>query len=146
MAAQHSTGADIGRALFAEHRDDHGPFTGPNVAFDVKDLLPRPKHGQTVSHGHRQARTEQCRLQMGMAVAVAPSLLVGVIPAGWNKPPQKRRQVLLQARLELDGADGSGAAHVEDLHDASAHTRLADNSGDPVGQVVHLTGGLRVQP
>jgi hypothetical protein len=38
-----------------------------------------------------------------------------------------------------------GAAHVEDLHDAGAHTRLADNPGDRVGQVVHLAGAVRVQ-
>jgi len=50
-----------------------------------------------------------------MAVAVVPGLLVGVVPAGGNQAPQKRRQVLLQARLELDGADGSGATRVEDF-------------------------------
>jgi hypothetical protein len=85
-----------GRALLAEHRDDHGPFTGPHVAFDVKDLLPGAKHGPAVAHRHRQARTKQRRLQVGMAVAVVPGLLVSVIPAWWNKPPQKRRQVLLR--------------------------------------------------
>ena len=26
--------------LFAQHRNDHGSFTGSNVAFDVKGLLP----------------------------------------------------------------------------------------------------------
>ena len=80
-----------------------------------------------------------------MAVAVVPGLLVGIVPTGWNQAPQKRPQVLLQARLELDGADGSGAGHVEDLHDAGAQTRLADNSGDRIGQVVHLAAALRVQ-
>jgi hypothetical protein len=130
---------------FAQNRDDHGPFAGPNVAFNVKDLLPGAEHGLAVAHGHRQARTEQRRLQVGMAVAVVPSLFVGVIPAGRNKPRQKRREVLLQARLELDGADRSGAAHVEDLHDAGAHPRLADNAGHRIGQVVHLAGAVRVE-
>ncbi len=44
--------------------------------------------------------------------------------------PQKRWQVLLQARLELDGADGSSAARVEDSHDARAHT-IARTSDSP---------------
>ena len=95
--------------------------------------------------GHRQARTEQRRLQVGMAVAVVPGLLVGVVPIGRNEAPHKRWQVLLQARLEFDGADRSGAAHVKDLHDASGYTRLPDNSGDLVGQVVHLAGAVGVQ-
>jgi hypothetical protein len=63
-----TAGTDDGRALFAQHRDDHGPFTGPDVAFNVKDLLPGAEHGPAVAHGRRQARTEQRRLQMGMAV------------------------------------------------------------------------------
>ena len=132
------------RSSFAQHGDNHGPFTGTNIAFDVKDLLPSAEHGLAVAPGHRQARSEQRRLQVGMAVAVVPSLLVGVISTGWNKAPQERRQVLLQAGLEFDGADRTRAAHVEDLHDAGAHTRLADNPGDRVGQVVHLAGAMRV--
>ena len=40
---------------------------------------------------------------------------------------------------------GSGAAHVEDLHDAGAHARLAHNAGDRIGQVVHFAGAVRVQ-
>jgi hypothetical protein len=74
------------RMLFSQHRDNHGPLTRANVAFDVKDLLPGAEHGLAVTHGHGQARTEQRRLQVVMAVAVVPGLLVGVIPAGWNKP------------------------------------------------------------
>ena len=93
MAASHSAGTDNGRASFAQHRDDHGPFTGPNVAFDVKDLLPGAEHGPAVAHGQRQARTEQRRLQVGMAVAVVPGLLLGIVPAGRKQAPQKRRQV-----------------------------------------------------
>jgi hypothetical protein len=91
-------------ALLTQHRDDHGPFTGPDVAFDVKDLLPGAEHRPAGAHRRRQARTKQRGLQVGMAVAVVPGLLVSVIPARWNKLSQKRRQVLLQARLELDGA------------------------------------------
>lgn len=113
----------------------------------MEDLLPGAENGLPFTHRHCQARTEQRRLQVGMAIAVVPGLLVGIVPAGWNQPPQKRGQVLLQARLELDGAYRSGAAHVEDLDDARAHTRLADNSGDRAGQVVHLTatGGVQRQ-
>ena len=55
-----------------------------------------------------------------MAIAVVPSLLVGIVSTGRNEAPQERRQVLLQARLEFDGAYCTGAAHVEDLDDAGA--------------------------
>jgi hypothetical protein len=85
-----------GRASLALHRDDHGPFTGPKVAFNVKDLLPSAEHGPAVAHGHRQARTKQCSLQMGMAVAVAPGLLVGVVyKASYNQSFGARRSILI---------------------------------------------------
>ena len=83
-------------------------------------------------------------MQVGMPIAVVPSLLVGVVPIGRNEAPQKRRQVLLQAGLEFDGANRTSAAHVEDLHDAGVHTQLADNPVDRVGQVVRLAAGVRV--
>jgi hypothetical protein len=54
---------------FAQHRDDYGPFAGPDVAFDMKDLLPGAEHELAVTQGRGQGRTEQRRLQVGMAVA-----------------------------------------------------------------------------
>ena len=59
------------RSSFAQHGDNHGPFTGTNIAFEVEDLLPSAEHGLAITHGHRQARTEQRRLQVGMAIARA---------------------------------------------------------------------------
>ena len=62
----------------------------------MKDLLPGAKHGPSVAHGNRQARTEQRRLQVGMAVAVVPGLFMGIIPAG--APPAQISQVGLVPR------------------------------------------------
>jgi hypothetical protein len=78
------------RSSFPQHGDNHGPFTRTNIAFDVKDLLPSAEHRLTITHGHRKARTEYCRLQVGMAIAVVPRLLVGVVQAGWNQATQER--------------------------------------------------------
>ncbi len=72
---------------FAQHGDNHRAFTGSNIAFDVKDLLPSAEHGLAITHGYRQARSEQRRLQVGMAIAVVPSSLVGVVPIWRNEAP-----------------------------------------------------------
>ena len=81
-AAQHSTGTDNGHALLAEHRDDHGPFTGPGVALQVEDLLPGAQQELALAHWDGQPGAQHGRLQVGMAVAVVPGLLVAVITAG----------------------------------------------------------------
>ena len=62
----------------------------------------------------------------------------------WQQLVQHCRQVLLEARLELNRADCASAADVEDVNEPAAHARLAYNPGDLAGEVMHLpvAGGL----
>src|SRR5215469_3302008 len=86
-----------------------------NIAFQVKDLLPRPKNQLAIRDGHGQRRPEPCCLQVGVAVAVVPCLLVAVAAAGRDQLIQKRGQVLLQPRLEFNRTDRGSAADVENV-------------------------------
>src|SRR5207244_1733929 len=91
-------------------------------------------------------RTEHRRLQVRVAVAVMPSLLMAIVAAGREQLVEHGRQVLLETRLEFDGTDGGGAADVEYMNHAGEDARLGNNSGHVLGQVVHLAmaGGLEV--
>jgi len=110
----------------------------------MKDLLPGAQDELAVLNGHRERRPEHGGLQMRMAVSVVPSALMAVIAAGRKQLVQHRRQVLLEAGLELDGADGAGAADIEDVHEAAANARLTHDASDLAREIVHLAvaGGL----
>src|SRR5262249_8055957 len=110
----------------------HRALARPGVAFEVNDLLPGAQDQLPLAHRHGQRWTEQGGLQVRMAVAVVPGLLVAVLPAGGNEAVQRLRQVALQARLELDGAEGGGAADAEDV----GHAGLDAGAGDDFGDLV----------
>jgi hypothetical protein len=52
-----------------------------------------------------------------------PSLLMPLVSPRRKELIEDRRQVLLQARLELDRPDGPGAADIENLHSAGSDMR-----------------------
>src|SRR5262245_59778893 len=89
----------------ADDGDDDVALARVDVALQVEDLLPRPQHRLAAGDGDGQRRAEDGRLQVRVAVAVVPGLLVAVLPRRREQPVQGRRQVAAQARLELDGAD-----------------------------------------
>jgi len=65
-------------------------------------------------HGHGQRRAQQRGLQMRVAVAIVPDLLVAVVAARWDELPQHLGQIAFQPRFKLDGGDSGGAADVEE--------------------------------
>jgi len=73
-----------------------------------------------------------------MAVAVVPGAFVTVITTGRNQPVQHFRQILLKPGLELNGADGAGAANVENVNDSVLHLRFAHNARNLVREIVHF--------
>src|SRR5262249_55966846 len=78
-----------------------------------------------------------------MAVAVVPGLLVAVSPARRQQLIEHLRQVLLEAGLELDGADRRRAADGEDVADAGLHPRAGDDAAHVLGEVVPVAVARR---
>jgi len=105
-------GAARGGSRFPDDRDHHRARAAADVAFQVKNLLPGSEHQLAFGNGHGQRRAEQSGLQVRMAVAVVPGLLVAIVAAGRNELVEDGRQVALQPRLKFNGADGrrAGAA------------------------------------
>ena len=73
-----------------------------------------------------------------MAVAIMPGLFMTVIATRGKELIEHRRQVLLEAGFEFNGADGGSAADVEDVYCAGAHMRFAHHARDFARQILHL--------
>src|SRR5215472_1405760 len=73
-----------------------------------------------------------------MAVAVMPPLFVAITAAGRDQLIQNRGHVSLEARLELDGADGRRAANVENADNPRFNSRGIHSSGHLPGDVLHV--------
>ena len=100
---------------FANHGHYDGPLAPAHVAFQMKDLLPGTQDELAIGDWHRERWPEQCRLQMRMAVAIMPGLFVTIVAAGRDEFVQNGRQIILKPRLELNGADRSCTADVENV-------------------------------
>src|SRR6266508_953380 len=111
-------------AGFAEHGDHDGALARVDVALQVEDLLPGAEHRPAAAHRHRQRRPQQRGLKVRVAVAVVPRLFVAVVAARRHQAVEQFGQVLLQPRLELDGADRRRAADVEDMDDPDLDARI----------------------
>ena len=96
-------------------------MAGLDVAFQVKDLLPGAEHDLPALDRNGEGRAKQRSLQVRVAVAVVPCLLVAVVRTRWHQLVQNRGQVPLEAGLEFDRADGTSAADVENMRHAGAH-------------------------
>src|SRR5260370_24045877 len=110
--------------LFPQYSDHEGSLPGPDITFQEDDLLPGAQDQLGLGDGHGQAGPLECGLQVGMAVAVVPGLLVAIIPAGWNEAVGPFPQVPAPARLKLDRPDGRRAAHAENLGDSGLNARF----------------------
>jgi hypothetical protein len=79
-------------ASLAQNRNYHCTLTRPNIAFQWM-LLPGTKHWPALVKRYGQRRPQKGRLQMSMAVAVVPGLLVAVVPARRNQSVEQLWQV-----------------------------------------------------
>ena len=61
---------------------DDGALARTDVAFDVDDLLPGAQQQLAVADRHCQRRPQHGGLQVRMAVAVVPGLLMAVLSTG----------------------------------------------------------------
>ena len=60
------------------HRDHNASLTPAHVTLQMEDLLPSTKYELSLGDGHGQRWPKQRGLQMRVAVAIMPGLLVGV--------------------------------------------------------------------
>src|SRR5215472_3400645 len=88
-------------SLVTDHGDHNGSLASPDIALQMEDLLPGAKHEFALCDGHGQRWPEQRSLQVRMAIAIVPGLLVPIGAAGRDELVQNSGQVLLQSRLEL---------------------------------------------
>src|SRR5438445_11703502 len=126
---------------------DDLPLSRLIVQFQERDLLPGAEGGAAVDDRDREARAEEGRAHMAVAVPVLPSTLVTVFQALREAPFQGVRDVLChQTRLEFVRHDRTRAARREDADDALPDTGLRDRGLDPVRHVDRLNARLRVDP
>src|SRR6516162_4767213 len=78
-----------------DHGDYNRSLASPDVALQMEDLLPGTKYELSLSDGHGQRWPEQRGLQMRVAVAIMPGLLVAVSATGRNQLIQDGGQIML---------------------------------------------------
>jgi len=108
----------------------------------MKDLLPGAEDWLAIGNRHCQRWPEQRGLQVRVPVAIVPRLLMSIVAAGWNQLVEDRRQIMLQARLKLNGADRGSTADIENVDRPGFDARLGYDRSDLVGEVMHRTGTL----
>ena len=104
----------------------------------MKNLLPGAEHQLALFNRDHERWSEHRGLQMRVAVAIVPGLLVAVVAAGREQLVQDCGQILLQARFKFNRADGPGTANVENVCEARAQARFAHDSSHLLRKVVHL--------
>ena len=83
---------------FPDNRHHDLPLPRLDVAFQVEDLLPGAQDELAVADRHGQVRAEPTGLQVRVAVAVVPGLLVAVVAAGRDQLVQQSRAGPVAAR------------------------------------------------
>ena len=124
--------------------NDYGTLAAANIALEMKDLLPGSENEFSVSDGNSQRRSEQCSLQVGMAVSVVLGLFVAIVAAGWNQPVQNGRNVGPQPGFELNGANGGSASHVEYVDKSDFHAGFSNCGRHSLRKIVHVSVTLVV--
>src|SRR2546421_5650569 len=126
---------------------DDLPLSRLVVQFQERDLLPGAEGRAAVDDRDREARAEESRAHMAVAVPVLPPTLMAVFHALREEPLQGVRDVLRhQTWLELVRHDCTRAARREDADEAVPDPGLRDRGLDPVRHVDRLNARLRVDP
>ena len=77
------------------HRDHNASLTPAHVTLQMEDLLPSTKYELSHDDGHGQRWPKQRGLQMRVAVAIMPGLLVAVRATGRDQLIQDGGQIML---------------------------------------------------
>src|SRR5207247_9766517 len=126
---------------------DDIPLSRLVVQFRERDLLPGAEGGTAVDDRDREARAEEGRAHVAVAVPVLPPTLMAVFHALREEPLQGVRDVFRhQTWLELVRHDRTRAARREDADEAVLDPGLCDRGLDPVRHVDRLNARLRVDP
>jgi hypothetical protein len=122
--------------------DDNGALPAADIALEMKDLLPSPEDQLSIGDRHGERRSEEGGLQMGMAVAIVPCLLMTIIAAGRDQFIQDGWHVGAQPGFKFNGADRGCASRVEYVDDSGHHAGLAYRCGHLIGDVMHVAMAL----
>jgi len=134
---RHSANALSARSL-SVNGHHNCPAPRFNVTFDVEYLLPGAEDRLAILHRNRERWPKSRCLQVGVAVAIMPHLLVSVVVPGGNQPIQHFGQVTLQSRLELNRPDGSRASDVEHMHKTCLHAGPGNNTSHVERDILHM--------
>ena len=131
-------------ALLSANGDHDCALPATDIAFEVEDLLPGSEHRLSFVNGDGERGPKQSGLQMRVAVAVMPGLLVAIAAAGRDELEKNFRQIALQARFEFDCSDGGRAANVENVDRSRANAGFGDDGRDAISNVMHVAvaGGV----
>src|SRR5439155_25065058 len=114
------------RCDFTDDLRDDLPLSRLVVQFQERDLLPGTEGGASVDDRDREARAEEGRAHMAVAVPVLPSTLMAVFHALREEPLQGVRDVLRhQTRPELVRHDPTRPPRPSGAHNAVPHRGLA---------------------
>ena len=98
--ASGATGILSGRMMkltlfLPDNRDEDRAAARFNIAFQVKNLLPRAQNQFPVPNRNRKRGAKHSCLQMRMAVTIVPGLFMPVGAAGWKELVENCWQILL---------------------------------------------------
>src|SRR5690606_33392765 len=115
-----------------------------DVAFEMENLLPGAEDQSPSANGNRQAGAHDRRLEMRMGISIMPGLLVAILATGGNQFVEDVGEVLLQARLELDGSDGCRRSNVKDVGQPGADPGALDHLVHFPGSIMEVAMPLRL--
>ena len=81
--------------LVTNHCDYNCSLASADIALQVENLPPRAQFQLALGDRHGQGRAEQCRLQMRVAVAIMPGLLVSIGATGRDELVQNGGKIFL---------------------------------------------------
>lgn len=102
-------------------------------------MLPRAELELAISDWHGKRRTKKRGLQMRVAVAIVPGLLVAIVSAGWDEFVERGGQVALQTRLEFNRPQGGCATQIKDVGYSRTDARRVDDGSYFLGKVLHVS-------
>src|SRR5690242_12637231 len=124
--------------LLPDHRHHDFAAARLDIALQQKNLLPGAQHQRTFAERDGHRLPQQRGLQVRVAVAIMPGLLMAVVSTGRDEFVKYLWQIALQAGFELDGANGSRGAEIADIDDSGPNAGVADDPSHGGRKIMHL--------
>lgn len=124
--------------LFAEDRHDDAPVARSDITFQKKHLLPCSENRLAAFQGEGQGRTQQRGLQVGVAVAIVPGVVMMIAPFRRRQFVHQGRQVFEEPGFELDCPQRYGTSHCKEMDQSSLEAGSLTFFYDPGCEIDHL--------